>query len=419
MNNIRVNGKNISGIIGAIPSKSFAHRAFIAAALADGVSEIYFDKSSDDMDYTLKCLEALGAKIEYIKDKGVRIHSIQKLTEIPFLDVGESGSTFRFLLPVATTLYNKVSFIGRGRLPDRPIKDLTDVLTEFGVKFDNEKLPFTSEGQLQAGKYYLPGDVSSQYVSGLLFAVPLLEGKSEIILKSALESIDYVNMTVAVLKEFGVKIEEEKQKYKVAGQKYISKNYQVEGDWSNAAFFLVAGAIGTEITMTGLNNLSIQGDSKIIQILKEFGADVEVSETEIKVKKNQLKPINVDLKDIPDSLPILAIAAAAVPEGVSRFYNGKRLRLKESDRLRSVAQMIIDLGGKVEEKEEELLVYGTNGLKGGKTSSHGDHRLAMASSIASMISEEAVIIENPEAVSKSYPLFFEDFKKLGGTVNEC
>lgn len=413
---IQIEAGQLGGSLRAIPSKSYAHRALIAGALAEGVSEIYFHESSEDIDYTIGILKELGARIEKIEG-GLRIGTIEKKNTCPRLDLGESGTSFRLILPVATALYDTCQYRGKGRLADRPIKDLLEALQRGGVHFDSDRLPFTSRGKLKASSFELPGDVSSQYVSGLLFAAPLLEGRSEIILKSALESRAYVDITIEVLRDFGIEIEEHEGGYSLTGQAYRARNYQVEGDWSNSAFFLMAGALGQEVRLSGLKLDSSQGDRKILEILRELGAFLEVQEDEILVRRDRLQPIEVDLREIPDALPILAVGAAAVDGGVSRFYNGKRLRLKESDRLASVARMISDLGGRVVEKEEEILVYGTGGLRGGKTESFGDHRLVMAAAIASAISQNPISIENPQAVCKSYPKFFEDFIRLGGDLS--
>ena len=412
---IKVNGRNIKGEIPSIASKSYAHRALIAAALSDGKSKIRFKESSDDIDYTISSLKSLGVKILQ-KDYGVEVYPMETKEDIPFLDFGESGTSFRLILPIATSIYDKCKFTGREALAKRPISHLIKAMERNGVKFSSDRLPFETKGKLKSGEFLVPGDISSQYISGLLFASPLLEGNSEIILNSKLESKAYVDITIDVLKDFGIHIENMENGYRVEKQKYKSIDYKVEGDWSNAGFFLVAGSLGKEVTITGLNMNSVQGDMKILDVLRELGAKVEIKGDSVTVKRNKLNPINVDLTEIPDSLPILAIAAAGVEGGVSRFYNGKRLRYKESDRLRSVATMIEDLGGRVEEKDEEILVYGCGKLKGGKTSSFGDHRLVMAASIASIISEDNVIIEDHRAVTKSYPEFFRDFKRLGGEI---
>ncbi|MBL7574330.1 3-phosphoshikimate 1-carboxyvinyltransferase [Peptoniphilus asaccharolyticus DSM 20463] len=408
---MKIISSRLTGKIDAIPSKSYAHRALICAALADGISNIYFDKTSDDIDATIGALIELGAKINK-RIYGVEVRGISK-GEFPHLNMRESGSTFRFLLPVSATLYEECSFMGEGRLPERPISDLMEVMKLNGVEFDREKLPFKTFGNLKAGHYKLAGNVSSQYISGLLMAAPIMDKAVEIALTTELESKGYVDMTVQVMREFGANVDFRDGIYSVEPIGYKNRDYVVEGDWSNAAFFLVAGAISDKIEMNNLNSDSLQGDRKVLEILKDFGAEVEFGDT-ITVAKRDMRNIDVDLRDVPDLLPILSVLAASVNDGVSKFYNGERLRFKESDRLSTTAELITNLGGRVEEKETELWVYGTNGLRGGVVNSHNDHRIAMASAIASLISEGDIFLNGAEAVNKSYPKFFEDFKKLGG-----
>lgn len=408
---MKISSKILEGEVKAVPSKSYAHRALICAALAQGVSTIYFDKTSEDIEATISCLEELGASVKRYLNR-VEIRGIT-LGEFPKINVRESGSTFRFLLPVSTVLYESIEFIGEGRLPDRPIAELIEVLKANGVEFDRDRLPFRTHGKFEAGKYELVGNVSSQYISGILMAASIMNEKSELKLTSSLESKNYVDMTLQVMKEFGAKVSFKNDVYKISPTGYKSREYRVEGDWSNAAFFLVAGALGGKISMSDLNAESLQGDRKILDILREFGAEVEMG-NRVTIEPKFRKNIEVDLKDVPDLLPILAILATSADGGVSKFYNGERLRLKESDRLSSTAEMIRNLGGKVEERENELLVYGTNGLLGGEVDSYNDHRIAMASSIASIISSGEIYLSGASAVNKSYPKFYEDFKKLGG-----
>lgn len=420
-----INPFHCEGTIASIPSKSFAHRALICAALAQGPSRIALEKSSVDIDATRDAMMALGASIR--QERGaLRIGQLEKKAAAPLVDAVESGSTLRFLLPVAAALYPEVHFTGRGRLPQRPIGALLTALAANGANASAAALPLTIQGPLTGLRYALPGDISSQFVSGILMAAPLLKGEVEILLTSPLESRDYVSITLDVMKSFGVVVEETagteqgRGGYLVpAGQSYRGTEYAVEGDWSNAAFFLVAGALSGPIRMTGLKPDSVQGDRGILKVLADFGAEVETGAGEgIRVSPGQRRPFQVDLSRMPDSLPILAILAAACPGGVSRFVNGSRLRLKESDRLQSVARMIRDLGGEAEELPDGLNVLGTGGLQGGTTSSFGDHRLAMAAAIAAVIAREPVTIQEPRAVEKSYPAFFQDLQMLGGTADD-
>ncbi|MDX9917589.1 MAG: 3-phosphoshikimate 1-carboxyvinyltransferase [Gudongella sp.] len=414
---IRVKGNNLGGKVRAIASKSYAHRAIIGAALADGKSKIKFFESSEDIETTLAAIIALGAEVNRVED-GVEITPISKRDSTPVVDASESGTTLRMMLPVAAALYDQFRFRGRGRLRERPIIELMNAMEPMGVSFDSHTLPFECTGKLRSGKFVIPGNISSQYISGLLFATPLLDQASEIELTTKLESKAYVKMTLEILEKFGISIETTESGYKIEPQKFKPIDYLVEGDWSNASFFLVAGALGSEVTVEGLNINSIQGDKEILEILTRAGAIVTTEDGAVTVKRGELVPFDADLSEIPDMLPILAVVAAAVEKGVSTFYNGKRLRLKESDRLKSTADMIRALGGELEETEDGLIIYGTDGLNGGTTDSQGDHRIAMAAAIASVVSRDVVYIKNHEAVSKSYPGFFKDFRMLGGEAFE-
>lgn len=423
---VRIEPFQLNGRMASIPSKSFAHRALICAALAEERSRIRIKKSSVDIDATKDALIALGADIT-AQDGVWQVRPIELKSEVPLVDAVESGSTLRFLLPVASALYREVDFTGQGRLPERPIEVLLDTMGKNGCRFTGRRLPLTINGPLTGADYELPGNVSSQFVSGLLMTAPLLDGDVIIRLASFLESRDYVNITLDVMEHFGVSVQdlagEDSQNERSdvgyivpGGQSFRGIEYEVEGDWSNAAFFLVGGALSGEVVMTGLTTWSVQGDRGVLRVLRDFGAVVE-SGREIRVAKGQRCPFSVDLSLMPDSLPILAVLAASCDGGVSRFYNGARLRLKESDRLMTVGQMIRDLGGKVEELEDGLNVYGTGGLTGGITSSFGDHRLAMAAAVAATVSKGPVEIEDAGAVRKSYPDFFRDLLELGGTVD--
>ncbi len=414
---IRVKGNNLGGKVRAIASKSYAHRAIIGAALADGKSKIKFFESSEDIETTLSAIIALGAEVNRVED-GVEITPISKRDSTPVVDASESGTTLRMMLPVAAALYDQFRFRGRGRLRERPIIELMNAMEPMGVSFDSHTLPFECTGKLLSGKFVIPGNISSQYISGLLFATPLLDQSSEIELTTKLESKAYVKMTLEILEKFGISIQTTETGYKIEPQQFKPIDYLVEGDWSNASFFLVAGAIGSEVAVEGLNINSIQGDKEILEILTRAGAIVTTEDDAVTVKRGELVPFDADLSEIPDMLPVLAVVAAAVEKGVSTFYNGKRLRLKESDRLKSTADMIRALGGELEETEDGLIIYGTDGLNGGTADSQGDHRIAMAAAIASVVSRDVVYIKNHEAVSKSYPGFFKDFRMLGGEAFE-
>lgn len=422
-------GGKLKGEVAAIASKSMAHRYMIAASLADRDSFVECRSTSDDIEATVQCLSGIGAGITR-KTTGYFVSPADrtKLAGNLLLPCGESGSTFRFLLPVAAALGKRTEFVLKGRLPERPLSPLYEEMTGHGVHMSTKgSNPFICEGCLRPGKYQLSGNVTSQFISGLLFALPLLDGDSEIILTSALESEMYVEMTLAVLKEFGITVIKEKNVYKVkGGQSYRAPDFeQAEGDWSNAAFWLCAGAIsGGPVSVTGLKQNSIQGDRQITGLLESFGAKVGCSKAAdgrpdrvTAASESSLHKTDIDASDIPDLVPILA-AVAAYSEGRTTIYNARRLRLKESDRLSTVTDTLRTLGADIAMTEDSLVIDGKRRLKGGAVSSCNDHRIAMMAAVAAIGCEDKVIIEDAEAVNKSYPTFFEDYKLLGGRV-EC
>ena len=365
------------------------------------------------------------------------------------LPCGESGSTFRFLLPIVCAFGRDAMFHLEGRLPERPISPLYEELVRHGCSLSPKgSVPFQVSGRLSPGQYTLDAGVSSQFISGLLFALPLLDGDSELFLTGQAESIPYINMTVSMLEEFGIKIEFDDSKFKIPGnQIYRSPGIvRVEGDWSNAAFWLAAGAIaplkpnspGDGITCVGLDMRSRQGDREIVEILKRFGARVEISDTSATVYPGgRLRGITIDARDIPDLVPILAVVGAAA-EGTTVIRNAGRLRIKESDRLSAISAALNAIGAEVRESEDSLTIKGGAALKGGLAlkvgaelaggaalmggaalaggvvSSRGDHRIAMSMAIAASICENPVVIQGAEAVNKSYPQFFDDLKMLTG-----
>ena len=403
--------KPLSGRVAAIPAKAEAHRALIAAALADRPTLVRnLSNLSNDIRATLEALCALGASFEK-KDDAILLRPIVDVPQTATVDCGESGSTLRFLVPVISALTHGNSIVrvtGGGRLPERPMEDLLRVLRAHGTVIDGDRVPFSITGELTAGTYELPGNVSSQYVTGLMFALPLLRGDSEIRLTTPLESTGYVDMTKRTLSLFGIQAEGVVK----GGQIYRSPGeIMVGGDWSNAAMWLAAGALGGPVTMTGLDLESAQGDKAVVDILRRFGATVVVEGDAVTVSAGSLKGIEIDTRDIPDLLPVLSIVAAAA-NGETRFVNAGRLRLKESDRLATVAALIKALGGNVEEGPDWLAVKGGNRLKGGCCEVANDHRLVMAAVLASAISETPVEFDGFQAINKSYPTFMEDYRKL-------
>lgn len=421
----------LRGTVKAPPSKSVAHRALICAALAEGESVIHGISASKDMEATIRCIQAMGAEVE--RDGEVaRVTGIGgslsaegtgqgDAGEPPVLDCGESGSTFRFLLPVAAAIGMDVDFTGSGRLPERPVTELADEMKKHGVSFlpwDKDTLPFSISGKLEAGVYSLPGNVSSQYFSGLLFALPLLEGDSEIRIEGELQSSGYVDLTVDMIRQFGITLRWTEDGFKIKGrQRYKAREIQVEGDYSNAAFWLVAGATGSDIAVQGLDRYSRQGDSVILEMLEEAGAAVTWSDDTVRVRGYGLESIVADCGEIPDIVPILAVAACS-SQDPSGFMNAGRLRLKESDRLSATASMLAKLGADIQICGDRLDLYVPDGLYGENViDGCNDHRIVMSAAIAALRCQEPIKITGAEAVAKSYPDFFEVFRALGGRAD--
>jgi len=382
------------GTVPAIPSKSMAHRMFICAALSNTPTTVSCQGTSNDIEATKACLEAMQ-------------HNPCRLP------CGESGSTLRFLLPVVGALGLDASFVMEGRLPQRPLAPLDAQLEAHGVTLTRpEPNILRSTGKLQPGDYTLPGNITSQYISGLLFALPLLDGPSTLTVTGKIESAAYIEMTLSALEQFGVQITRNDNVYFIPNQPYVSPGKAfVEGDWSNAAFWLCAGAIGRPVTVTGLNLQSLQGDMAILDLLERFGAKVTRKGRAATVAPGPLHAIDIDAGGIPDLVPILSVVAAAAP-GTTTIYNAARLRLKESDRIATVHKLLEDLGADVEETEDSLLIHGGKPLLGQTVDSCNDHRIAMSAAIASILCRGEVTVTDAEAVNKSYPRFWREFYQL-------
>lgn len=415
--NVMIQPSALSGTVSAISSKSDAHRILIAAALADAPTEVRCNVLSADIRATADCLCALGAHIEFENGK-ILVEPIRVKKDFSVLDCNESGSTLRFLLPLVSALGINGEFTGRGRLPERPVTDLRQAMEAHGVTFSpNGVFPIHTCGQLTAGKYILKGNVSSQYVTGLLFALPILDGDSTLELLPPVESKAYIQMTLHTLQKFGITVEQSKNIFYIKGkQTYRTPgSITVDGDWSNAAFFLTVGALRAPVTVTGIFPDSIQGDKAVLEVLTRMGAEIERQETAVTVSPAPLHGVTVDASDIPDLVPILSVAAAYA-DGVTEFQNAGRLRIKECDRLSAISEMLTALGIRTEETADTLRVYGGT-VQGGTVQGFNDHRMVMSAAVAASASHGAVAVQGAEAIRKSYPHFFEDFKLLGGKAN--
>ena len=398
MSKVKIKNAILNGSVVIPPSKSAAHRALLCSFLAGGgtVSPIISSKDMQAMQQAISALE----------------------NDDIIVDCIESGNTLRFVIPVAAALGKSVTFVGSGRLPERPLEPFLELLPKHNIKCtSNGRLPLSIEGKLTAGKYEIAGNISSQYISGLLFALPILDGDSEIVLTTRLESKPYIDLTIKVMRDFGVEVQETESGYLVRGnQQYKTRDYIVESDWSQAAFFLVGGAVGKSVALKGLDMNSVQGDKAIVDILKKFGADIEIKENEIISRKAELKGIKIDVSDIPDTVPALAVAAAYA-NGRTEIVGGERLRFKESDRIESVVSNLKRLGADVTETSDGMIINGGKKLKGAELLGYNDHRIVMAFSIAALFAGGETIITEANSINKTYPSFFEDYNRIGGQAN--
>lgn len=434
----RITPHELAGTVPAIASKSMAHRLIICAALADGPTYVRCNSTCADIDATVRCLNALGAHVETAQD-GFAVYPVPREERLAgpafaprrdaLLDCGESGSTLRFMLPVAAALGADAVFTGAGRLAERPLGPLARELFIGGCTLTPEgQWPLGCRGQLRPGRFELPGNVSSQYVSGIMLAAPALGSTTQIVVRGHIESRPYIDLTVRALAAFGVAVDErrhpatpvsvEETLFTIHGGACASPGtVNVEGDWSNAAFWLCAGALGTKpVAVSGLDLNSPQGDRAIMGALLRFGARTRRGGGEARVHPNKLVGYTLSAADIPDLVPVIA-AVASVAQGETRITDCARLRIKESDRLTTTAEVLNALGAQVRVDGDDLVIQGVERLAGGTVSSHNDHRIAMMAAVAAVRAEGPVMIEGAEAVAKSYPGFFTDYRLLGGTVD--
>lgn len=403
---VRITPKKLSGTVTPPPSKSQAHRLLIAATLGTGVSTVRGVAMSQDVEATLRCLTALGGHWKETALGTLEITGIggRRCTgeDLPRLDCGESGSTLRFLIPIALAVAGGGVFTGHGRLMERPQGPYFDLFREKGISFEQRDGVLTVRGKLTPGEYRLPGNVSSQFFTGLLFALPLLEGPSTIVPTTAVESWDYICMTLDALAGAGVAVPEPRRggAFSISPHPYRSFDRRVEADWSQAGFWYAAIALGSQVELEGLNAFSVQGDMAVVPNF---------------LRLTHPGDLDIDVSGIPDLLPPLAVMAA-VRSGTTRFVNAARLRMKESDRLSTVCAMLEALGSTCQEGPDSLSVTGGT-LTGGTVDGANDHRIVMAAAIAATACAGPVTILGAECVKKSYPDFWEVYKNLGGEVH--
>ncbi|WP_288781838.1 3-phosphoshikimate 1-carboxyvinyltransferase [uncultured Dialister sp.] len=423
--NITIRPAPLAGTLRVPSSKSMTHREIIAAALAKGETEVTGVTWSEDIEATVRILSLFGAAIEKKEGKdGITLSirgGLAKQEGFLHADAGESGSTLRFLIPLGLSSGNHVVYTGRGRLSERPLTPYYDMFDRKQISYHTQGgLPLEVEGNLPGGAYELPGDVSSQFFTGLLFALPLADEDSTLRSTTPLESKSYVDMTLDTLSRHGITIrEKEEGLYEIPGrQHYKTGTFAVEGDYSQAAFWLTAALAGGTLALTGLSDTSLQGDRAIVTLLKDMGGHIEKKEGRLLAEKSSLHGITMDAENVPDLVPAFA-ALAAVSEGVTEIIHAGRVRLKECDRLHAMAVELNKLGASVEEKPEGLVIRGKPFLSGGTVSSWNDHRIAMALASITPKLTGPLTIEGAESVKKSYPRFWEDFRKVGGKVVEA
>ena len=409
-----------SGKLRAIASKSAAHRLLICAAFADKPSSIRCEQINEDIIATVNCLCALGASISRVGEL-YNVTPIKNVNKSAILPCNESGSTLRFMIPICAALNGSFTFEMKGRLPSRPLSPLKEVLEQNGVSISAPTADtLLISGELLGNYFEIAGNVSSQFITGLLFALTILKRKATLKITTKIESEPYIALTLDALSAFGIDIIKNENEFTVFGNRSLTAPSElcVEGDWSNAAFPLALGILGKKpISVDGLLPSSKQGDKKIIELLEAFGGKIEQNGSCFTAYPSQLFGIEIDASNIPDLVPILA-TVASVANGKTVICGAARLRLKESDRLVSVSTMLNTLGGDVSETDDGLIINGKPYLNGGTVDSFGDHRIAMSAAVASVICQGSLTITRADAVNKSYPDFWRDIKKLGAIYTE-
>lgn len=426
MADLKIIPSKLKGSVKIPPSKSMAHRAIICAALSDGICRIDNIDYSDDIIATINAMNSLGATIEkhddYIEVVGI-YKNINKIKENRIIDCNESGSTLRFLVPISLLFKGSNKFIGKGNLGKRPLTTYYNIFNDQGIKYSYEEnnLNLVVDGELKPGVFEVEGNISSQFITGLLFALPLLNGDSKITITKEMESKGYIDLTLKAISDFGIEIiNNNYSEFIIKGnQKYNARNYRVEGDYSQAAFFLCADGLGNNVVCRDLDLNSLQGDKEIIDILERMNVVFNANEIGLSGEVNgELISTVIDGSQCPDIIPVLS-AVSALSKGTTEIINAGRLRIKECDRLSAVTSELKKLGAQIIEKEDGLVITGVEKLQGGvEVWSHKDHRIAMTLAIASTMCKKPIIIKDYECVAKSYPSFFEDFKALGGNIHE-
>lgn len=411
-----IKGASLAGRVIVPASKSEAHRYMICAALADVPTEIEMHGICSDIEATADCLASLGAGVERTQS-GYRISPVKDVLNGNTLRCRDSGSTLRFLLPVAAALGAEASFYREGKLHERPLVPLDCEMERHGTSLVGDGRLLHIKGQMSGCEYKIAANISSQFISGILMALPIIGGGT-VELEGKIESAGYIDITVAVMKRFGVDVSFDGNKLCVPqGSRYVSPaSVTVSGDWSGAAFWVAAGALSKDgIDVCGVDTDSLQGDKRIVGVVNDIGADVKIDGGCVCVKRNKLNGLDVDASDIPDIVPIISVLSS-VSKGKTVISGAERLRIKESDRLATTTETLTLMGADVKELSDGLSICGVSELRGAVIESHRDHRIAMSAAISSMMCDGEVTVLGAECVNKSYPAFWDDFVSLGGVV---
>lgn len=419
--NVTITPHKLEGEVIIPPSKSLSHRAIIGAALACGTSYISNVMFSKDILATIDAVRAIGATVN-VFDSAIEVigkGGVYRNSSI--IDANESGSTIRFMIPIALVSSEPIKFVGKNNLCNRPLDIFYEIFDKQGIKYSHAKgayLPLEVNGKLKPDTFYIRGDVSSQFITGLLYALPLLDKDSKIIITTNLESKGYIDLTLDMLSNFGIEIiNNDYKEFIIKGnQEYKPFDYVIEGDYSQSAFFLVANMLGANITLKAMSKDSYQGDKKILDDIVDFGGEISFDGDMLKAKLVKEKEAIIDLGQSPDLGPALAVLAG-LTKGNSKLINAQRLRIKECDRITCVKEELNKLGMKVSETPDTMEFEGVAKLHGAILDSHNDHRVAMSLAMAALKSDGPITILGAECVSKSYPTFWEVYEKLGGIIS--
>jgi 3-phosphoshikimate 1-carboxyvinyltransferase len=416
---MRFKAKSVfGGRISGMPAKSYLHRALLSAALSDRPVTISNIVMSEDIKATIRLIKAMKAKVSQ-EDSCIIVRPKDGEKSL-IIDCGESGTTLRLGIPIISALGEFGEFTGQGRLLIRPIDEYLEIFKRQGLSYDyGGQLPLIIKGQLKCDHFKIDGSKSSQYISGLLMALPLIDGTSSIEVIGSYTSRSYVEMTIQILEHFGITIEQcSPTIYRIPGnQHYKSKNITIENDYSQAAFWIIGGTLGGDLIIEGLGPDSVQGDKALIEIVNRMGGDVQFIDGDLHVKQSRTSAVVIDAEQIPDSVPILTLLAS-VSNGTTVIEHTERLKYKESDRGRAIAAELGKLGAKIIVEEDRMVIEGVDALRGGNVDSWNDHRIAMTLAIAACITTEDITVENFNAVNKSYPDFIRDYQLIGGELNE-